>query len=412
VPAGAIALVPLLWLFVSFTAKPLHPEVEMVPTVKGAAPAAKWASAVELAQRAVRASVAEQNLPGLSVAVGLDGEVVWAEGFGLADLPRNVQVTPEHKFRIGRLSEALTSAAAGLLLEGGKLKLEDEIQSYVPKFPRKDVTLGQLMAHNPGTVPDDNDEGALYRKHCGRPAELLEHYSHSWFTDVDGVRDSVYDYVLVSAAIEAAAGKPFLEFIRERVFEPVGMPGTVADTEVIDFEGEDFPPFIMIRELIYDPTARRGSGAVPKDVKQDRAMPYVPRMGSNPKRGMHSARMFDLSCYAGASVFVSTPSDLVRFGMAMQTGKLLKPATVQLLQAPQSVQGERGIAMGWEVTEATLAGKKTQVVGLNGRLFGGQVASLMTFPRPGMVVAVTSNISHADTASIGVKVAEIFASQR
>ena len=81
------------------------------------APSPKWAGAVEQARQIVRASLTEQNLPGLSVAVGIGGDIVWAEGFGFADLKTSVPVTPNHRFRIGTASTVLTSAAAGLLLE-------------------------------------------------------------------------------------------------------------------------------------------------------------------------------------------------------------------------------------------------------------------------------------------------------
>src|SRR6185503_7151900 len=102
----------------------------------------------------------EQNLPGLSVAVGIDGDLVWAEGFGFADLKTSAPVTPNHRFRIGTASTVLASAAAGLLVENGRLKLADEIQTHVPAFPKKQwpVTLRELMGHTAGVI-SDGDEG-------------------------------------------------------------------------------------------------------------------------------------------------------------------------------------------------------------------------------------------------------------
>ena len=66
------------------------------------------------------------------MAVGAGSDIVWAEGFGWADLENRVPVAPDTRFRIGTASTALTSAAVGLLLEKGRLKLDDEIQTYVP----------------------------------------------------------------------------------------------------------------------------------------------------------------------------------------------------------------------------------------------------------------------------------------
>ena len=89
----------------------------------------------------------------------------------------------------------------------------------------------------------------------------------------------------------------------------------------------------------------------------------------------------ETSCYAGASVFLSTPSDLVRLGLAITAGRLLQPATVRLLQDSQRLPSgdETGYGLGWDLETVTLAGGQTRVVGYDGESLGGMVASLMTF---------------------------------
>jgi serine beta-lactamase-like protein LACTB len=85
--AGGLLLgIAGLWVYVSATATPLHPNPQDVPSATLADPSKKWADAVNAARESVRAELAAQNLPGLSVAVGSNGEIVWAEGFGWADL--------------------------------------------------------------------------------------------------------------------------------------------------------------------------------------------------------------------------------------------------------------------------------------------------------------------------------------
>ena len=100
------------WGFMSATA-PLHRNPQDVPAVTGSAPLPQWADAVERARQIVRTGVVEQNLPGLSVAVGAGSEIVWAEGFGWADLEKRVPLGPQRRFGIGPASRALTSAAFG-----------------------------------------------------------------------------------------------------------------------------------------------------------------------------------------------------------------------------------------------------------------------------------------------------------
>ncbi len=371
-----------LHAYITATATPLHPEPQSVPSVTHTDPSPAWMDAVERGRRAMRAGLAEQNLPGLSVAVGVDGEVVWAEGFGWADLETRVPVAPNLRFRIGTASKVLTSAAVGLLLEKRQLRLDEEIQAYVPEFPRKPwpVTLRQLMGHLAGVRNDGGDEGPLLSARCARPVEALQSFGERALLFEPGTRYrySSYGWILVSAAVEAAADQPFLRFMDEQVFEPLGMDDTTADTAT-----EPVP---------------------------DRVTPYFPRYAADPRYGLHLTRDLDYSCYAGASVFLSTPSDLVRFGMAINDGRLLQPATVELLQTSQRLPSgeETGYGLGWDVETVSLRGEQTRVVGHDGWTLGGTVASLMTFPERGVVVAVTSNISYADTSSLALAIAEGF----
>src|SRR5687767_15633378 len=343
---------------------PLHPNPHDVPSVTDSVPLPQWGDAVEKGRQIVRADLIEQSLPGLSVAVGAGGDIVWAEGFGWADLENRVPVSPATLFRIGTASKALTSAAVSLLLEIGRLKLDDEIQTYVPAFPKKQwpVTLRQLMAHLAGVRDDGGDEGPLLSARCERPVEGLRAFAERPLLFEPGTqyRYSSYGWIVVSAAVEAAAEAPFVRFMRKEIFEPLGMEDTRADSAT-----EPIP---------------------------DRATFYFPRFAADPRYGLHLMRPIDYSCYAGSSAFLSTPSDLVRFGLAINGGsrlrqgsgvqELLQPATVQLLQTSQKLPSgeETGYGLGWDLETATVAGQQTRVVGHDGDVLGGQVASLITLP--------------------------------
>jgi CubicO group peptidase (beta-lactamase class C family) len=383
----AIGLIPAallgLWGYMSATATPLHPNPKDTPSVAHSVAPALWAGAVEQGRQIARAALSEQNLPGLSVAVGIGGDVVWAEGFGWADLERRLPVAPDVRFRIGTASKTLTSAAVGVLLEDGRLKLDDTIQTYVPAFPEKEspVTVRQLMGHVAGIGTDGGDEGPLFSQHCQRPVDALPFFAERPLLFEPGTlyRYSSYGWILVSAAIEAAAKEPFLTFMRKEVFEPLGMRDTEADP-------------------------------APEAIS-NRATSYFPRFAADPRYGLHLMRPLDYSCYAGSSVFVSTPSDLVRFGMAINRGKLLRPSTVQLLHTPQRlISGEEtGYGLGWDLEIVTLAGTQTRWLGHDGELLGGTAASLVTFPDNGIVVSVVSNISYADTSGVALNIAGAFA---
>jgi hypothetical protein len=137
--------------------------------------------------------------------------------------------------------------------------------------------------------------------------------------------------------------------------------------EAIGEEGEDFPPLTFLRHVMWQPL-----GLMPAEypLPGDRATFYVPRSeDNNPRRGRRLMYMRDLACCANGKAFYSTPSDLVRFALATN---------------PDSV---------------------------NGRLAGGMVMSLTTRRDSGIVVAVTSNMAHANTSSLALRVGDAFAEQ-
>ena len=374
-----------LFVYMSATATPLHPDTQRMSSVADANPAQQWSAAIDRARQAMRASVAEQNLPGLSVAAAVNGELVWAEGFGWADIDTQVPVTPETRFRIGTLSTVLTSAAAGVLIEKQALKLDEAIQTYVPEFPATQypVTVRHLMAHTAGVRNDGGDEGELFSQDCDRPAEGVQKVADDELRFEPGTqyRYSNYSWIMVSAAIETAAREPFLMFMQKQIFEPLRMDNTLADS---------------LTETI-----------------QDRTTDYFPKFASDPRYGPDPMRDINLSCYAGSSVFLSTPSDLIRFATALTDGKLLKPDTVKLLQTSQQLTTgqETGYGLGWDLETVTVAGKPTPWIGHDGDVLGGVASSLAILPEHNITIAVLANISYSDAPGLALKIAEAFAAR-
>jgi CubicO group peptidase (beta-lactamase class C family) len=384
--AGAVLLgVAGLFIYMSATAKPLHPDPNAIHSVAGADPSPQWTTAIEEARRAARAHLADRNLPGVSIAVGVNGDIVWAEGFGWADIEKRAAVTPTTRFRIGNASILLTSAAAGLLIEDGRLKLDEPIQTYVPEYPKTKwpMTLRQVMAHVAGIATDGGDEGPLFSKHCDGPLDALPVFSRPDPNFEPGTQYhfSNFGWILVSAAIETASGEGFLGFMQKRVLAPLRMDDTLAETTT---------------EI------------------EDRATSYFPAFAADPRYLNDVMRDLDLSCYAGASAFLSSASDMARFALAINNGKLLKPETVQLLQTSQKLSDgkETGYGLGWDIEDLTLAGTQTRSVGHDGEILGGTAVSIMTFRESGIVVAALSNTSYSDTPALALKIAAAFATAK
>jgi serine beta-lactamase-like protein LACTB, mitochondrial len=410
VPAGLLLVFIMgVSAYVQTTKMTLHPDPQQVRSVTRADPSPEWVGAVEPSRRRLRTSLAAQNLPGLSVAVGVGGDIVWAEGFGWADVENQVPVTPETRFRVADASRALTSAAVGLLLEKSKLLLDDEVQVHVPEFPKKarPVTLRQLMAQVGGVPEPRGDEplsadvvsdDARLVGRCERTLDALEKLddfaqSELLFEPGTKYHPSSYGWVLVSAAAEAAAKQPFFSFMRTQVFDPLQMRETTVDVStsaIPDRAAFYFPRFDVIADV-----GSLATGGAPRT-----------RYGPKP------ARRGDYSCYAGAAAFLSTPSDLVRFGMATSRGTLLRPDTIRMLQTPQRLSSgkETGYGLGWELETLSLAGQPTRMAGHGSREgFLGGSTFLMTLPERGLVVAVMANISFADTRAIALDIAQGFA---
>jgi CubicO group peptidase (beta-lactamase class C family) len=257
------------------------------------------------------------------------------------------------------------------------------------------VTLRQLMGHVSGVGIAEKDDWRLSSRRCERAADALPVFADGplLFQPGTQVRESPHGWVLVSAAVEAASDQPFLSFMRDQVFQPLGMAHTGAESpeeenpDRLGEDAEDPPPFRLVHDVILEPwrvvtgTQGRSAGGGP-------ATYYVPQFGPHPvyRYALHVSHPRNLSCYAGSMAFFSTPSDLVRFELGMSGGRLLQPATVHSLEA---------------------FGRTPD--GYDGELLDAKVMSVVTVRERGIVVAAMSNITSADTSAVAHMVADAFA---
>jgi CubicO group peptidase (beta-lactamase class C family) len=334
----------------------------------------------------VREAVVIGKVPGLSVAVAADGKLVWAEGFGWADIAAKRPITPETIFRVGSVAKPLTAAAVGLLSERGKLDLDVPVSTYVPSFPDKGhpITLRHLLSHSSGLRHHQGDKD-LFRNHpCKTQQERLAIFEGDPLLFEPGSKEgySTYGFVLAGAAVEAAAGKAYTSFIQSEIFDLLGMKHTRVNP----------------------------SGPI----LRSHATPYFPAVGEDLKGGLKLAPKVDTTCVVAGGGFVPTPSDLVRFGLAMMNGRLLRPQTAKMLQTRNILStgatGEH--ALGWIGREVRIVKDRPPTVfaGHGGHSVGG-TTSLMTFPEYGLVVAVSTNTSVGTgvTQSLAPRLAALFA---
>jgi len=266
----------------------------------------------------------------------------------------------------------LTAVAAARLHDEGRLDLDAPVQHYVRDYPAKawPVTARHLLGDVGGVhrIRGDNND-AMPTTHCDRLDDALALLADDPLQFEPGTshRYSIWGWVLVSAAVQGAAGQPFERYMERNVFEPLGMTRTVSEETdgLVDVAhtGRDRP---------------------------------------------------DYSCLAGGGAFLSTPTDLVRLGSAMLKPGFLRADTIAEFQRPTRLASGASTtyALGWTVASATLAGKPVRVISHRGSPAGGSV-TLLTFPDLGLAVAVAANA--ADAKGLGPfarEVADAFSRRR
>ncbi|HEX5718650.1 MAG TPA: serine hydrolase domain-containing protein [Thermoanaerobaculia bacterium] len=313
--------------------------------------------------------------PGLSAAVAVDGKIVWAEGFGLADAENQVPVSPESRFRLGSISKLITVAAAAKLVEAGKLDLDAPVQRYVPSFPAKEqpITPRQLAGHLAGIRHYNLQDFSLPVRRYERLTEGLGIFQNDPLVHAPGSAYlySSYGYNLFGAVVEGAAGKDFGGAVDELVIQPLGLKSTALD----------YPERILERRVRF--YRKEADGTLANEGAIDSSYKW-------PSAG-----------------FLSTASDLVRFGSAHLRDGFLKPETRSLLFTSQRTAAgeETGVGIGWRIGKD---GAGRRFLHHGGAIDGGR-AFLLLYPDQKIAVAILANLSGARYAEgEAQKLAELF----
>lgn len=165
------------------------------------------AKAVEQARKYVQEEL-EPKVPGLSIAVGVEGRMVWSEGFGFRDLATKAPVTPDTRFRIGSVSKSLTSAGLVLLTERGQLDLDAPVQKYVSDFPDKGAPITtRLLAGHLAGIRHYRGKEMLLNRPFPTTQDALGIFANEPLEAPPGTKFvySTYGWTLISAVMESAS---------------------------------------------------------------------------------------------------------------------------------------------------------------------------------------------------------------
>lgn len=172
------------------------------------------------------------KVPGASVLVLRDGEALVRRSYGLADLENGIATTPSTNYRLASVSKQFTAVAVLLLMEDGKLTLDDPVRRWLPSLPdaAQAVTIRHLLTHTSGLIDyeDVMDPADTRQVHDADVLRLLESQDHTYFAAGSDYRYSNSGYALLALIVEHASGLRYADFMRQRIFAPLGMRDTVA----------------------------------------------------------------------------------------------------------------------------------------------------------------------------------------
>ncbi len=265
----------------------------------------------------VHSYIADHHVPGLSLAVVVDGRVALAQGYGLADVENNVPVTAETVYRIASLSKPVTATAAMKLVESGKLDLDAPIQKYCPAFPGKPwtITTRQLLSHQSGIRDYRDDAESINTQHYKSINQALGQFAGDplQFEPGSKMQYTSYGYIVLGCVIEGASSESYEDYMRQAVFEPAHMTATRLDDV-----------FAIIPH---------------------RAHGYV----AGPDGKLQNAIFVDVSNKPPGSGINSTASDMGNFLAALYAGQLISQASLERMLTPANTRDGKPTIYGYGI---------------------------------------------------------------
>jgi CubicO group peptidase (beta-lactamase class C family) len=314
--------------------------------------------------RLLAAEQRDKRLPSIAAAVARDGEVIWESAVGMADVEAGVEATPDTQYRIGSITKTFTAAAIMQLRDAGKLDLEDTLDMHVEGAAHK-PTIRRLLSHASGLQRETQDESWLTLRFAP-PDELLETLETAEMVLPSGARFhySNLAFALLGIVVERVSGVPYMDYVRGRLFEPVGLTRLAFDT--------------------HSPAAK---GYI--------AQPYAD--------GVWSAVNVETGAWASAGQLWGTVGDLCRWGQFLadpDEAVLAKKSAEEMRTVQVITEHERWLA-GYGLGLILRRDGDRILAGHSGSM-PGFIALLLFSPGEKMVAAALTNESQALLGELGL----------
>jgi len=313
----------------------------------------------------IKAELETQHLPGLTLVVIKDMKIIKSQGYGLANIELNVVARPDTVYKIGSVSKQFIATGIMLLVQDGKISLTDPIGKFLDGSPDtwKDITVRHLLTHTSGIVREapgfdplkiQSDADVIKTAYSlplrFAPGEKYEYCNVGYFT--------------LAEIIRKVSGKPWGEFLKERIFAPLEM------------------------------TATRTTSVT--DLVPNRANGYVWRSG----KFQNAPEVIALR---PSGAFLSTVIDLAKWDAALNSGKILNQADLDLMWTPATLNNGKTTpyGFGWQLNTVKDGRKHVH----HGGALPGFRAQFGRFLDDKLTVVVLTNGDNADAESIALGVA-------
>jgi CubicO group peptidase (beta-lactamase class C family) len=308
-----------------------------------------------------------QRIAGLSLAVVKGGKIVKAKGYGLANVETGTVATADTVYKIGSISKSFLAAAIMMLVEDGRLQLNDPIDRYCPGAPEtwKSITIQQLLTHTSGLIEDPPGFAPFKMQ---PDTEVISSLYNVPLKSKPGERWSYSNagYFILADIIRQASGKPWAEFIQTRIFRPLKMAHTRVTTT---------------SEVV----AHRAEGYIWNDGRFTKAEDWV--------------------AVRPSGAFLSTVLDLVKWDSVIRERRLLKSASWDRILTPVKLSTGSSYPYGFGLFLDTWQGHRQ--VHHEGQL-PGFLGAFQNYPDDRLTVIMLTNTDEIDQVPIAHTIAGFY----
>jgi len=333
----------------------------------------KSSTAPDTVDGLVRAEMARVHIPGVALAVVRGGKVIKAQGYGVADLEHEVPVTPETVFKIGSVSKQFLATGIMLLAQDGRLTVDDPVAKHLTATPEswRGITLRHFLTHTSGVLREGPAFDALKIQ-----ADSIVIYS-AFARPLEFPTGSKYQYCNVcyftlADVIARVSGKPWPDFLSERVFRPLAMTATRTTTTT-------------------DLVPRRARGYAWTENRYVNAPEFLALRPSG--------------------AFLSTVLDLAKWDAALYESRVLSKPSRDMMWTPVGLTGgvaqTFGYGFGWQLDSVDGHWRVH-----HGGALPGFRAEMARFPNDSLTVIVLTNADGAQPEAIAKAVARTYLSAR